>query len=317
MVDLLILIVVVLFVFLGYKNKNNKITPYFISLLIGYFFAYVFNTKFSLFLSRTYNFDLAFSSVTGFAFLMIFGAIVLYTFLIVLFQYWGNQYIKLLNQLSLANIITLPLISLTLLITTGVLFIELQTSNINIQLIQNGLNSSKTVQIYKSIFKRVGFDTNLITNLNNAINSKQIIPDDVIPLDFKSTEIKYDQSIEVYMTELINKERNNNGLDSLIYDPKLAEVARRHSFDMLIKRYFAHINLYGASPFDRLKAENIKYGIAGENLAISTSIENAVNALMNSPKHKENILNNRFRNVGIGIGINQDGIMSISQEFTD
>jgi len=86
---------------------------------------------------------------------------------------------------------------------------------------------------------------------------------------------------------------------------------------MLKRRYFAHINLDGKTPFDRLHSAGIAYTIAGESLAVSTSLDHAVTALMQSPTHRANILNSQFQKTGIGIVTNQDGIMSISEEFTN
>jgi uncharacterized protein YkwD len=62
---------------------------------------------------------------------------------------------------------------------------------------------------------------------------------------------------------------------------------------------------------------NIKYMLAGENLALAPDVEIAHNGLMNSPGHRANILNSDYGKVGIGC---MDGGMygkMFSQEFTN
>jgi uncharacterized protein YkwD len=122
-------------------------------------------------------------------------------------------------------------------------------------------------------------------------------------------------SLEAKMLGLINKERAKEGLRPLKADPHETVVARAHSKDMFVRGYFAHVNPDGKDPFDRMKAANVRFTTAGENLALAQTLEIAHTNLMNSPGHRANIMNPAFGRVGIGI---QDGgfygIM-ISQEF--
>lgn len=107
--------------------------------------------------------------------------------------------------------------------------------------------------------------------------------------------------LEAQMLVLVNQERANAGLAALTLDPSLAEVARRHSADMLARGYFAHTSPDGHDLADRLAAARITYRIAGENLALAPTLQLAHTGLMNSPEHRENILRPEFGRVGIGI----------------
>jgi uncharacterized protein YkwD len=123
--------------------------------------------------------------------------------------------------------------------------------------------------------------------------------------------------LEAEMLKLINKERVSAGLRPLAPDPELTEVARQHSLDMFARGYFAHVTPEGRDPFDRLRAANIRFVAAGENLALAPTLGIAHRGLMNSPGHRANILAKDFGRVGIGI---MDGGMRglmISQEFSD
>ncbi|HEX5146087.1 MAG TPA: CAP domain-containing protein [Conexibacter sp.] len=108
---------------------------------------------------------------------------------------------------------------------------------------------------------------------------------------------------------LLNRVRTRYGLRPLRLNGKLSFVARRHSRDMVSRRYFAHDSLNGASPFQRMRAahyvprnaswwlgENIGWGSGP--LAQPAAL---VRAWMHSPPHRANILSRHFRDIGIGI----------------
>ncbi|MDR3559904.1 MAG: CAP domain-containing protein [Negativicutes bacterium] len=115
--------------------------------------------------------------------------------------------------------------------------------------------------------------------------------------------------------ELLNADRQANGLYLLSWNPQLAELARAHAQDMQRRDYFSHDNPEGQSPFDRMRQRGIKYRFAGENLASNSNVEAAEIALMNSPGHRANILNSHFGEVGIGVCHDNDGSVLVVQEF--
>ena len=119
------------------------------------------------------------------------------------------------------------------------------------------------------------------------------------------------------MLQMINEERQKHGLKLLQADPEMLQVARAHSQDMFAKGYFAHDDLDGKDPFDRMRAANIRFATAGENLALAQTVGIAHVNLMNSPGHRANILNPSFGRVGIGILDGGFYGLMISQEFRD
>jgi uncharacterized protein YkwD len=81
--------------------------------------------------------------------------------------------------------------------------------------------------------------------------------------------------------------------------------------------YFSHISLQGEDVGDRLGKAGVLYLVAGENLAFAPSLEIAHDGLMQSPGHRENILDEEFNRVGIGvIDAGSQGKMFV-QVFTD
>ncbi len=110
---------------------------------------------------------------------------------------------------------------------------------------------------------------------------------------------EYNQEQEVI--RLVNKERAEVGLPALKYDWELARVAKYKSRDMNNVGYFSHNSPTYGSPFTMMKDFGISYKSAGENIARGqASAEEVVNAWMNSPGHRENILNEDFTHIGVG-----------------
>ena len=103
------------------------------------------------------------------------------------------------------------------------------------------------------------------------------------------------------MLALVNQERGQRGLKPLQADEALRAVARAHSRDMFARGYFSHISPEGRSPFDRIRAADIRFLAAGENLALAQTLPTAHQGLMNSPGHRANILRPTFGRIGIGV----------------
>lgn len=155
--------------------------------------------------------------------------------------------------------------------------------------------------------------------LYDTLNFLTVEPDsgDSIALNFTVTSPLVDSSSEKKMLDAVNKERQKEGLQPLVMDTKLVDLARDYSKDMLVQGYFSHYNPKGQSPFDRMNEYGINYLAAGENLALAPSVELAMQGLMDSPGHKANILSPEFNRIGIGV---MDGGVygkMFTQEFTN
>lgn len=122
---------------------------------------------------------------------------------------------------------------------------------------------------------------------------------------------------EKEMFKLVNDERRKRGLPLLTYDDKLSDVAAEHSLDMFKKNYFDHLSPDGHDLAYRLNKHGIYYGFAGENLAMAGSLSAAHEGLMESPGHRANILNPRYRKIGIGIIDGGPFQQLTTQVFTD
>jgi len=317
MIDTILLLLVVLAIYLGTKNHNPKHVPYLVSLVVGILLATGLHTRLAKYINGQSQLDYAFSSVASFAILVLVGAILFYASLLLYFYSNEEQATKVYSSFSKLNYISFPILVVALFCISATIFSELPARRHVLTSFQEKIARARSIKAFRSLVQKSGIDSEVVMALKNVPLSSGETSENVTPLSFKSITITYDQKQEFNMTKLINVERAKYGIESLEYTNKLADVARKHSIDMLKRRYFAHINLDGSTPFERLHQAKIGYTIAGENLAISTSLESAVSALMQSPTHRANILNKKFQKTGIGIAVNQDGIMAISQEFTD
>jgi len=102
--------------------------------------------------------------------------------------------------------------------------------------------------------------------------------------------------------QFTNQERQQHNLFQLSYNDKLATAAYHKAQDMLAKNYWAHYGPDGASPWDFIMGSGYKYEYAGENLAKNFLFsQGVVDAWMNSPTHRENILKSDYSEVGFAI----------------
>jgi len=99
-----------------------------------------------------------------------------------------------------------------------------------------------------------------------------------------------------------NNERAKLGLEPLIYSSVLSESAREKAQDMFTNNYWSHNSPQGKTPWTFFDAVGYKYSTAGENLAKDFyNTDSLISAWMNSPTHKENIINSKYKEIGIAV----------------
>lgn len=104
------------------------------------------------------------------------------------------------------------------------------------------------------------------------------------------------------MLELTNASRLEVGVPQLVMSTKLITAASAKAGDMLAKGYFAHTNPEGKQFFQWIRDAGYSYSLAGENLAKDfSSAESAQKALIASELHRKNIVNPKFRDIGLAV----------------
>jgi uncharacterized protein YkwD len=104
---------------------------------------------------------------------------------------------------------------------------------------------------------------------------------------------------------LLNQERAARGLQPVRLNHRLSVAAKRHSRDMVQRRYFDHTSPSGRTFTARVSAAGYRFRSLGENIAWgsgSFATPRAImHAWMESPGHRANILRGKFREIGVGI----------------
>lgn len=116
-----------------------------------------------------------------------------------------------------------------------------------------------------------------------------------------------------------NEKRQENGLPVLTMDSSLAQAAQRKADDMFAKNYWSHTAPDGTTPWYFIRSSGYEYVYAGENLARGyTTATDVVNAWMESPSHRENILSPNYKEIGFAIKdgeLTGDDTVLVVEEF--
>ncbi|MBI4037252.1 hypothetical protein HY385_02415 [Candidatus Daviesbacteria bacterium] len=112
-------------------------------------------------------------------------------------------------------------------------------------------------------------------------------------------------SSNITVSEIIadtNAERVKNGLPPLQENQALSQAAVAKAQNMFAENYWAHFAPSGKDPWGFIKGAGYRFSFAGENLARNfTNSSDVVKAWMNSPSHKENLLNSNYQEIGIAV----------------
>jgi hypothetical protein len=111
----------------------------------------------------------------------------------------------------------------------------------------------------------------------------------------------------------INALRTQNGLPPFDFNSQLAASAQQHSDDMAATGNISHTGSDGSSIDSRIQASGYGrwrgFGLWGENIygGQLASVDAAWNFWINSQVHRANLLNPRYREVGIGVSQSGNG----------
>jgi uncharacterized protein YkwD len=323
LLDIVIMLVLLFYAYEGYTLGLLIAGVDLISFILSFIVALKFYGAFGMFLADAFSISPGFARAIGFFILALISEIIINIVLkfavkrmpeITLESHIKTFLRKFNHMLGIIPGLTSAFIILAFLLSV---IISLPSSPILKQLVTTSLFGKHLVANAATFEK--GLNDIFGGALNETMNFLTVKPssDETVDLRFTVAAPTVDLAAEQEMFRLVNKERMANGIDPLTFNNKLRDLARDYSKDMFQRGYFSHYNPEGQSPFDRMDAYGITYGYAGENLALAPSTELAMQGLMNSPGHRENILKPQFTK--IGIGAMDGGIYGkmFTQEFTD
>ncbi len=123
---------------------------------------------------------------------------------------------------------------------------------------------------------------------------------------FSSVKIADSVKVNISSIDIVeetNKERISIGLPPLSINDQLSNSASLKVDDMINGQYFDHISPSGEGVSDLGSKVGYEYVIMGENLALGEFVDakDIVNAWMNSPGHKANILSQKYKEIGVSV----------------
>lgn len=142
-------------------------------------------------------------------------------------------------------------------------------------------------------------DDQAVDDSNNAVLESQSTEGD----NTSSTGLSSMVSDIIHM---INNIRADHGLQLLNSNPILSTIALSRSQDMINRDYFSHYTPEGKNIANILAENDIMYACMAENLGHASppswaSPDAIINLWMNSPSHRENLLNPHFGQLGLGV----------------
>lgn len=121
-----------------------------------------------------------------------------------------------------------------------------------------------------------------------------------------STQIQPSSSDAITSSLIIsdtNNDRTQNGFAPLSQNNTLTSVAKARLENMINNNYFAHVSPSGEDVVTESASNEYNYLYLGENLASGdfSGANDVVNAWMNSPGHRANILNKNYTEIGVAV----------------
>ncbi|MCK8436022.1 CAP domain-containing protein [Streptomyces sp. D2-8] len=122
-----------------------------------------------------------------------------------------------------------------------------------------------------------------------------------------SAALSGESAAAAQVLSLVNEERAKVGCSPVAANSALADLAQSYSEDMAARGFFDHTDPGGRTPWDRAEKAGIS-NLGGENIARGQADAAAVmDAWMNSPGHRANILNCDFKTLGVGVELGSGG----------
>lgn len=110
------------------------------------------------------------------------------------------------------------------------------------------------------------------------------------------------------LVELTNQERSKKGLPPVSENAALDKAATLKAQNMFEENYWAHFAPSGKTPWDFIIGSGYRFTYAGENLAKNFyQSDDVVSAWMASPTHRDNLLNSKYKDIGIAV---VDGVLN-------
>jgi uncharacterized protein YkwD len=296
-VDVLIILVFVAYVWDGYRRGFFKLTWELFGIIVAFIFALKFYPPLSEYIIKLFHLSTLVARSIAFTVIWIFTQLVFFLIghLIVYYAPYLERESRINHILGLIPAMLKSLIFVAVILT----LIIILPINKNLKNAIDGSLIGKylingTAQVENKF--QVAFDSS-----ENQPGLTKEQPEENSDLGFTTTDITNSEIDEDIIFNKTNEERESIGLPPLKKDILLRDVARTQSRDMAIRGYFSHTSLNNQTLLDRLTNAHVQFETAAENIAFAPTIDLAHIGLMNSTKHRDNILDPNFTRLGVGV----------------
>jgi len=140
-----------------------------------------------------------------------------------------------------------------------------------------------------------------VSELADKIEKEISIPP---PLISKKKPLQSFLTVEGVLKWTNSQRKENGSLPPLKENKKLDAIAEERMKDMFEKQYFEHNSPEGINASNIAEKNGYQFIAIGENLALGNFQDDKalVQAWMDSPGHRANILNNRYQELGVAVG---------------
>ena len=305
-IELFVYIFIVFFVINGWKKGFLLQFFYLMVLLISIALSFRYSDQVGSYISSWFNSNIQLSEIFG-------GVLIFITVLTVssFFQNFlannqkqrdvGNKLLGGFVSLLVSNLILTLIFTITSIISVPQFFEDtLENSN----LVSFYTDTSGTPQ--QALELITGTDLiKVVSRIKDLTGKSSVVVGEqgcieIPKYSLSNLSNNNEQKDELY--ELLLTERSNQNLAPLELSEKLSDIALNYAYVMYQDGFWCHKNpKNGELVGDRLSKQGFPYIDIGENLALSSSVRSGHISLMNSESHKNTILDNEFKRVGIGI----------------
>ena len=305
-IELFVYIFIVFFVINGWKIGFLLQFFYLMVLLISIALSFRYSDQVGSYISSWFNSNIQLSEI--------FGGVLIFITVLTVSSFFQNFLANNKKQRDVGNKILGGFVSLLVsnLILTLIFTI---TSIISVpQFFEDTIENSNLVSFYtdtsgtpqQALELITGTDLiKVVSRIKDLTGKSSVVVDEqgcieIPKYSLSNLSNNNDQKDELYA--LLLTERSNQNLAPLELSEKLSVIALNYAYTMYQDGFWCHKNpKNGELVGDRLSKQGFPYIDIGENLALSSSVRSGHISLMNSESHKNTILDNEFKRVGIGI----------------
>ena len=305
-IELFVYIFIVFFVINGWKKGFLLQFFYLMVLLISIALSFRYSDQVGSYISSWFNSNIQLSEI--------FGGVLIFITVLTVSSFFQNFLVNNKKQRDVGNKLLGGFVSLLVsnLILTLIFTI---TSIISVpQFFEDTIENSNLVSFYtdtsgtpqQALELITGTDLiKVVSRIKDLTGKSSVVVGEqgcieIPKYSLSNLSNNNEQKDELYA--LLLTERSNQNLAPLELSEKLSDIALNYAYTMYQDGFWCHKNpKNGELVGDRLSKQGFPYIDIGENLALSSSVRSGHISLMNSESHKNTILDNEFKRVGIGI----------------